>query len=285
MSVPCRRDSRYSILPTSLPGRLDFLMGAWLVRRYSESGARRGRRGDAALCDLERGKRMLRSALLVGACLILFICIDVAVAGQPIPMGMTDNFEDGTLQGWSGGAILTNEAGGPTGRYLKVQSNMAGDAHWGTKNEAQWGGQWWAGQPTKDYNANKITGISMDIANFGSEDLSVRLMMTSRYAGRWTSTSARSPLPAGSGWRHVVFGLTANDLTHVEGTGSLATALADVARWNLHHDPCAPDPAHGTSPEINAITGIDNIKAVPEPATMLLLAAGAVVAIRRRRHA
>ena len=180
---------------------------------------------------MERGRKMPRSATLLGAGLVVLAAVGLAGADTTasIVVGQTDDFEDGTVQGWVGGTIITNVSGGPTGRYLQVQTNTGGKGHWGARNPNRWGGG--ISRVFENYVTNDIRGIGMDLSNFGPDPLSLRLMFVNQ-AEEWTSTNAYL-LPANSGWQHVVFGITAADMTRVSGSGSWATN--DVVRAEDAH--------------------------------------------------
>ncbi len=226
---------------------------------------------------------MFRSITLSLFCAV--VMSTTALAGNPLPFGMQDDFEDGSLQGWSSKATLTNEPGGPgaSSRYLKItsDSNVA-PGHLGAHNMEQWGGAWWNGEATMSYIANDVTALAMDLNNMGDTDLALRVMVTTRSDGRWVSTNPLN-LAAVSDWQHVIFSLAESDLTQVEGSGTWQGAMSDVVRWAIRHDPIGPD-SHGNSPSIDATLGIDNITAVPEPATMSLLLCGAGLLLRRKRN-
>ncbi len=226
---------------------------------------------------------MFRSISLSLFCAV--IMSTTALAGNPLPFGMQDDFEDGSLQGWTSKATLTNEPGGPAGslRYLKItsDSNVA-PGHLGAHNMAQWGGAWWNGEATMSYAANDVTALAMDLNNMGDTDLALRVMVTTQYSGRWVSTNPLN-LGSGSDWQHVIFSLAESDLTQVQGTGSWLGGMDNVVRWAIRHDPIGPDGPEN-SPSIDATLGIDNITAVPEPATMTLLLCGAGLLVRRKRN-
>ena len=218
--------------------------------------------------------------LLTSICAFCFLVGTAAGVAVPIPLGQQDDFQDGTLQDWLARAILVNVPnGGPRGegdRYLQITADHGPDGvkHVGAKNQEQWGGRPWRDETTGDYVTHGVTGIAVDAKNFGPDELHLRLMLTGH--GRWTSTESFI-LPPGGDWQHLVFGLTEDHLTQVEGSEPLVNCLRDMSRYAIRHFP-GPPARHGNSPEVNATLGLDNITAVvvPEPGTMWLLAAAAL---------
>jgi hypothetical protein len=182
---------------------------------------------------------------------MLALSVAPAPVGAAVSRGQLDDFQDASMEDWTGGAIMRNVAtGGPSGvgdRFLEV---TAIDGHVGTKNPAQWSGS---------YRTEGITAIEMDLNNFGPDPLYMRLLFTG--AGRWGSAEPMELAP-GSGWQHVVFGLTEADMVLVEGAAPLNSVLASVSRVVLHNDPDDPS-GHGGSPDATAVLGIDNIHALP----------------------
>jgi hypothetical protein len=218
----------------------------------------------------------MRTISCLTACLLIVAVGPATARAEVIPIGQTDNFNVvGALENWGGGATRTNIAsGGPDGsRYLQISPGGQGKV--GAYNLSQWAG---------DYLTAGITGIAMDAKNDGPQTVELRLLFlrgSDEYA-------AINPLvlPAGSGWQHYVFGVSAGDLTQVAGTNSLSYVLAGVNRLLMHHDPNPPNSTSGGSPAVNATVGIDNITAVPEPATWLLLVIAGLCLLghaRRRR--
>ena len=201
-------------------------------------------------------------------------------AGASIVNGQLDDFQDGTTQGWGSGGANPNPpaniaGGGPAGAgddYLQVTSTGGGGP--GSKliafNSAQWAG---------NYTGNGVTSIELDLKNFGINPLSIRFTFNGP-GGAFSTTNAFS-LPAGGAgapWMHAALQITAADLTAVGGTDAAAT-LANVSELRLLHND-VPSFVGGT---IDAQIGVDNIQAVPEPATLSLLALGGMALLRRRR--
>jgi hypothetical protein len=196
-----------------------------------------------------------------------------AVPATAIILGQIDDFQAGTLQGWTGGTSATNQpTGGPAGagdRYVRLNS---GGASLGIYNMVQWSG---------NYAAAGVTRVDIDLSNFGPDPVSLRLMIftpgCASGAGACTAWTQTLPtvLPAGSGWVRVEFSLAEPDLTRVIGADSYAATIANVERLHLKHDPGPPDPPGVPAPVI-AMLGVDNIVALPEPAPTAAFLAGAI---------
>lgn len=198
-------------------------------------------------------------------------------ARASIVLGQVDDFEDGSLLSWSGGAARTNVPnGGPLGagdNYLSVTSNGTSGpgSHLSTYNDFQW---------TGDYLTAGVTGIEADLKNFGSETLSIRAFLLNGDGGNFTTEFAIE-IPADGQWHHVYFGMTAADLTTVDGGFDLDLTLSNLPRLMIRHQPGEPA-GIGAPPPIATTLGMDNITAVPEPGTLGLLLVGLAV-LRRRR--
>ena len=79
----------------------------------------------------------------------------------------------------------------------------------------------------------------------------------------------------GSGWQHAVFPINPGAFTAL--TGSVTAALSQTTALRIIHSPSVSD----ATPVVGKL-GIDNIQAVPEPSTLVLLAAGfALLAAKR----
>lgn len=196
-------------------------------------------------------------------------------ANAQISLGKLDDFQDGTVMGWTGGAAPTNIAdGGPTGagdRFLQITSDGSSGA--GGKLATynfNWGG---------NYTAAQVTGVEVWIKNLSSETLEMRAVILSG-ATRWTSNDALVLAP-GADWTQHTFSVLESDITRVLGATSYTATMANVSRLMFRHNAGAPD-AEGTA--IVAQAGLDNIRAVPEPGSMLALAAGIGLLARRRRR-
>ena len=206
------------------------------------------------------------------------------LAGSPelawaVTANQVDDFQDGTVQNWSGGSAPTNIAnGGPAGtgdRYLRISSTSS---FLGVFNLVQWSG---------NYVTAAIDSVDMNLNNFGPNPVEVRIMLFTpgcdlgaAACTAWTSTLA-TPLAAGSGWVSASFSVKEADLTRVRGSDSYASSLANVERILIRHDSGTPTPP-GTGPIVTATLGIDNV--LPEPSGPLGLIVGALLlaALRRR---
>jgi len=199
------------------------------------------------------------------------------LAGAPaaaISLGQTDDFQAGTVSGWSGGSSPHNAAmGGPAGdpdRYLAID---ALNRNLGTYNAVQWAG---------DYLSAGVTAIRLDVRNTGPDPVALRLTVFGpNLVTAYTSVNA-IPVAPGSGWIAIEFGISEADLVVKSGTASFADTLSSVSRLLIRHD---PDPISSPAQQNSVTTtlGLDNVTAVPEPTTGLLVIAGLAALSRAPR--
>jgi hypothetical protein len=220
------------------------------------------RRNDRFL--LMSASSWIKSAVVFGAA--LFVITASAPPAHALTLGQIDTFQDGTTDGWTTGhGGPTNIAnGGPSGlgdHYLQTTSSGGSgtDAKLIIFNTSQWLG---------NYSGAGVTDIGMDLANFGTQPLSMRLaFFTSRGVG-YAATTPFS-LPADSNWHQAFFPLIASDFTAV-GSPSISfndlltnfvgqLRILDSASPAVEGDPIA------------ATLGVDDIMAVPEPSVFAMV--------------
>lgn len=192
-------------------------------------------------------------------------------------IGQIDTFEDGTTQNWTAGGGPFGQVppvppaniptGGPAGlddNYLQVTS-QGGDGAGSRLVAMNVLGQW-----SGDYTAAGITLISMDLINLSQSDLEIRLYLENPIPNPPTDDAVTNAffLPAGGGWMHATFDVSAGGLTVLNG--SAANLLSNVTVLRIMHNPAAGFPP----PSIAAVLGVDNITAIPEPSTVFLSALG-----------
>jgi hypothetical protein len=186
----------------------------------------------------------------------LFAC---GLAQAQIVLNQTDDFQDGTLQGWGGGASPQNVAnGGPNGagdRFLQLTSfgGIGGGSRLASFNVAQW---------TGSYNAAGVDAVEVWMKNLGSTPLEMRIVLFDFTGGdtRWTSTVSQT-LPVGGAWQKLTFSIKEADLTRVQGTQTYAALMLDVDRLMFRHQAGAPAPE---GDPIAASVGLDAIKAIAQ---------------------
>jgi hypothetical protein len=125
------------------------------------------------------------------------------------------------------------------------------------------------------------------VNNFGPDDLFLRLLFEN-FDGPGPHVDlalSANPVfvPAGNGWRSVVFPIKPSDLM-VETFGIVHGALMNVDTLRIFHnpDPTFPGPGIGI-PTVNVTLGVDNITAVPEPATTAFIAGVLLALVAHRR--
>jgi hypothetical protein len=234
-----------------------------------------------------RALRTIAIAVVLGSVLI-------PAPARAIPL-VPDTFEDASTQGWLANLLgmgtppfpPANVAdGGPLGagdNYLLLTA--VGGSGTGSRlnaiNLSQWAG---------DYLAEGVTAITMSVNNLGATDLFLRLAFEDPIPGPPTNIAYSSDpivVPVGSGWIDVVFPVNLASLT--AGIGSVDLALRNTTLIRLYHSEADnfPNPVFPIASVIGQL-GVDNIAAVtaiPEPATLCLVATGigAIAAKRRRR--
>lgn len=231
---------------------------------------------------------MLRGPSLISL-LTCGVLVFSATRADAIPFTV-DTFEDGTTMGWFVPGLSplppTNVGtGGPAGAgdsYLQLQADAglpAGGSRLSVLNGAQW---------TGNFRAAGIDAITMDVNNFGPDDLVLRLFFED-FDGpgppvNLALTLADIVVPAGSGWMSVIFDLSPANLAG-GGLGTVEGAMTDVDVMRIFHNPAPAFPGPGVGiPTVTTTLGVDNIAAVvPEPATVVLMLTGVGVALRRRR--
>jgi hypothetical protein len=218
--------------------------------------------------------------MIVAATLSLSQLASGAVIGQ------IDTFQNGTTDGWFAGGLGMGSVpaippqvvanGGPQGtgdRYLQV-TGIGGNGP-GSKiaaiNMTQWAG---------NYLTPGISGIAMDLKNFGSTDLTIRLLFEDPMLGPpldQAVTTFGAFLPAGGGWTHAFFAIAPGSMTVL--SGSVTTLLSNTTLIRIIDSPTPTDAV-----SIVGVLGIDNINAVPEPSSWaMVIGSLACLAARRRR--
>jgi hypothetical protein len=186
----------------------------------------------------------------------VFACGASVPSALGITLGQIDDFEDGTTMGWSEGlpspnppGVATGGPGGAGDRYLRNVSSGVGTA--GSRlvmfNTVQWSG---------DYVAAGVDVVRMQVANFGAEDLHLRLAIEG--AGTRYGSTAAVVVPADGAWRLASFGLSDSDLSLVGGTAPLPTALAAVGTLRILSQVNGPS---WVGERIAATLGVDDIEA------------------------
>ncbi|MCH8839560.1 MAG: hypothetical protein IH831_02565 [Planctomycetes bacterium] len=202
-----------------------------------------------------------------------------------ITAGQIDDFQDGTTQSWTGSPTTNASDSGPNGmgdHALSVPSSGGGGP--GSRlvtfnNSSAWTGDW---------TANGVTQIQLDVFNPNAFEFTMRLGIAgpgdfgSFGQGNKYVTSTGIVVPTDSQWHTVLFDVTAADLAQISGTDA-ADALTGVTQFRVIHNSASDWRGE-------AVAGtflLDNITAIPEPATATLGLGSLAMALltrRERRH-
>jgi hypothetical protein len=219
------------------------------------------------------------------SCIALFSAGTFLVQVAPASiLGPLDTFQSGTTEGWFAGGLGMGNVppvpphvvanGGPLGpgdEYLMITSQGGNGP--GSKlaaiNTSQWAG---------DYST--IGGIAMDLRNLGTTDLTIRLLLEDPLFGPPADqavTTFGAVLPVGGAWTSVFFPISPASTTVL--SGNINTLLRNTTLLRIIDSPTPTDAV-----PIAGVLGVDNIRAVPEPATWLLTGAALLgFALKRQR--
>jgi len=183
----------------------------------------------------------------------LLFCTFIITA--QVAVGQIDNFEDGTTQGWSEGAVSPNpptniSTGGPAGTNDNYLRNVStGGVGAGSKmvifNQNQWLG---------NYTSQGIVAIRFN-ARVITSNLNLRIAMNG--LGGTISTTNSVLVTAGSGWNTVVIPIAQGDMQTVGGI-SVANTLSNCTDFRILH---RTTPGY-TGDSVAATLEIDNIEAL-----------------------
>lgn len=189
-----------------------------------------------------------------------------------------NDFEMGTLQGWTNGASATDptnvNTGGNPDRFLRVTATGGSSA--GGKLVAYNRSNRWTG----NYKSTNVGSVLIDLKNFGTAPLSMRLAFEET-GGTWYAATTPFNLPADGAWHSTRFDLNAANFTRIEGSTPFDTGMTRVSEFRVLHSPTVD--YRGAA--IATSFGMDNLLAVvPEPTgAALCVVAAAGLLFRRRR--
>ncbi len=129
---------------------------------------------------------------------------------------------------------------------------------------------------TGDYLGAGVSALTMDLQNQSFLTSSVRVAVNG--PGGWFVTEAEE-LGIFSTWNSVTFTLTAETLFGVEGATDVAATLGNVTELRILHNPDLG--FRGGQGQRTLL--VDNIQAVPEASTLLLVVLGSGFLVCRKR--
>lgn len=194
-------------------------------------------------------------------------------ARAAVMLGQTEDFSG--IHGWTSGGSNPNPPvigldSGPLGSgdsSLRVTSNGGGGP--GGKLVA-FNRTLWAG----DYTAAGVSTITADLRNSGNTQLSFRLALNG--PGGWFVTEA-APVSAFSGWNSKAFDLRPSSLIEAGGSSAEST-LAAVSELRILHSVLPSN----MGAQVSSSFMVDNIRAVPEPSVVTMVALVALGCILRK---
>ena len=147
-----------------------------------------------------------------GVAAVLAVAIFIGRVDASVTLGQSDTFSTSDTLGWTMGANSTIlptviSTGGPQGAgdgYLQAISTGTSKAN--SKMVVFNGFQW-----TGNYISAGVTRIDVDLANFGTNPLSMRVAFQDNFGSEFSST-VPFPLPADGGqWHHASFDMSPSE--------------------------------------------------------------------------
>jgi len=198
------------------------------------------------------------SILFKAVFIVVLLC---APASAFITAGQIDDFENGTVMGWGGGANPTNNSsGGPAGvddNFLRIVANqpIGPGSRLAMTNDLQWSG---------NYIDTGVTAIGMDVRNTSLVPVQLRVLALFGPGGNFTSAVPVTVANDGQ-WHHIVLGVLSADMLPIGtapiGGFSYVATFSALPRLMIRHDPDPPNPP-GTGDPINGVLDFDNITAI-----------------------
>jgi hypothetical protein len=207
-------------------------------------------------------------------CTLAFSALALAAMGQAITLGQLDTFTTGT-DNWIGSSpsLAMGGPGGAADQFLRLQSGPGFSPKMAARNITQWLG---------NYPLAGVDSVTLQVANFGVSAIELRVAVFGSAGQEFTSTVS-STIAADGVWRSFSFSLASSALTSVGANNDYAGAMAGVTNFMFRHNPGAPTGA-GNHPNFTGVMGIDNVRAVPEPTSLAVLAISCAVFRRRKRN-
>jgi len=195
----------------------------------------------------------LRTRNIAIAVLCVGVCAAVLGGIQP---NQSDDFENGTAQGWSHGPLSPNPPtnvadGGPLGAGDNFLQNVSSGVFGSGGRMVMFNVFQWSG----DYLASNIGQIEFDARNLGNTSLHLRVAFEGGIGTRWSSTNAVT-LPAQGPWTPVVFEVSEAAMTRVGGVQTFDVAFAAVGQLRILSFQGGPS---WMGQLVAATLGVDNI--------------------------
>ena len=218
----------------------------------------------------------MRSGLFIA---VVAACVPASAALATPTLFQVIDFQSGSNQGWvNGGAApdpVNMDDGGPLGQgdsYLRVTANGGGGPL--SRLVVLNTNQRWTG----DFASAGVTTVGMDLKNFGTEPLSMRVAFRET-GGTWYASTTPFTLAADGAWHPAAFDLRNAGIVPSTGTTPVATGLTRVGEFRILHN----ESIDYKGAAVSSAFGVDNIAALPEPAGAAAAAALLPLLARRRR--
>lgn len=212
----------------------------------------------------------VRTALLGAA--VFAACLGVQSARATILYGLLSDFQDGTAQGWREGSSSFNPptnqpSGGPLGAGDRYLRNISSGSGAGGKNVTFNTTTW-----TGDYLSAGINRLQLDVKNFGSASVPLRAGLRRTNSERYI-TEAAVVIPGDGQWHSIAIDITENKMVPYGGVATYEEVMSDVRDLRI----MIAENATWQGTPINTTMGYDNILALPEPTSVAMILAGALM--------